>query len=109
MEKSHHSGGFGYPHSRFVIGVIFYNFRPPHVLDNDFGVDLVLYFTITKDTYGFTYCILWVCPMMGFLLSPYSEIKGLIWASDMDQGDRNYPDKPLSWYMIRLNIQGVTY
>ena len=48
----------------------------------------------------------WVRLMMDMVLSPYSSIQDLLWASEVVRGDSIDPDNPFRWYKIRLNLHG---
>ena len=74
------------------------------MLANYCGVDLGLYLGHKKDRQGTPIWMRWVILMMGLVLSPYSAIKVLLWASELVRGDRSNPDKPFRRDNIRLNF-----
>ena len=48
----------------------------------------------------------WVRVMMGLVLSPYADIQGLLWASEVVRGNRSDPDKLFKWDKIKLKLHG---
>ena len=59
-----------------------------------------------KDRQGKPLWMRWVRLMMGLLLSPYSAIQGLSWASDVVRGDRSDAYNPFRWDKIGFNPRG---
>ena len=88
------------------VGEMFYNFLLSSVLAKYCRVDLGSYLGHKKDRKGKPIYILWVCLMMGLVLSPYTAIQGLLWASDVVRVDRSDPDNPSRWEKIVLNLPG---
>ena len=91
------------------VGDIFYNFKLSLVLTKYCGVDLGPYHKEEKNTSEKPYCLLWVIPMMGLILSTYAAIQGLLWASKLVHGDRGDPANPFMWDSVRLHLPGDLY
>ena len=85
---------------------IFYNFQLSSVMEKYCGVDFGSYLGYKKDRKVKTLWMRWICLMMGLVLSPYANIQGLLWESQLGRGDRNEPDNPFRWNKIRLNLPG---
>ena len=88
------------------VGDMFYNFRLCLVMENYCGVDLGSYLGYRKDHQGTTIWMLWVCPMMGLVLSPYAATQGLLWSSEVLMGYKSDYDNPLMWDKVILNLNG---
>ena len=76
------------------VGEMFHNFRLSLVLAKYCGVDLGAYLGHKKDRQEKPLWMLWVCLIMGLLLSTYADIQGMLWASEVERGDRSGPDNP---------------
>ena len=85
-------------------GEFFYIFRLSLVLTKYCGVDFGPYMGHKKYRQGTTLFMHWVCLMMGLVLSHYSAIQGILWASEVVRGDRSDPDNPFRWDKIMLNL-----
>ena len=58
------------------------------------GVDLRNDLNQNRTNKVITQWLIWLRPMMGVILSPYSSIQGLLWASEVVKGDRIDPGNP---------------
>ena len=48
----------------------------------------------------------WVRLTMSLVLSPYTDIQGMLWVSEVVRGDRSEPNNLFRWDKIRLNLPG---
>ena len=91
------------------VGDMFYNFRISPVLEKYCGMDLGPYMGHKSDQKRTPLWTRWVCPIMGFVLSPYSSIQCLLWESEVVWEDGRYPGNTFRCYKVRMNLPGDPY
>ena len=86
------------------VGEIFYNLQIYLVMAKYCRVDLKNYLRHKMVQQGRILWIIWLRLMRGLVLSPYADIQGLPWESEMVRGDRSDPDNLFRWDNTRLNL-----
>jgi len=88
------------------VGEMFLNFMLHEEVRQLSGVDLTALFPTEVPNYGDKVAERWSRPAMGLRPSPYTAVKGILWADEVIKGDPDKPDNVFRWSKVRLNLPG---
>ena len=88
------------------VGEMFLNFILHEDIRKLCGVDLTELFPDEEPNHGEKVAERWSRPAMGLRPSPYTSVKGILWADEVIKGDPGNLVNVFRWTRVRLNLPG---